>query len=405
MNVMLPKELARACMVMTLLSMSHSLAADTSISFGFETRLFTEDSRFSSQSDSFSSSLFVEPEFSWQSGGRDQAFRSRVFYRYDSQDTERTHLDVREFYYTKEFGLWELNAGINRIFWGVTESVHLVDVINQVDFVEDIDGEDRLGQPMLQLAYQADWGRAEVILLPYFRKRQFASEDGRFFLGADVSSDADYESGARAQHIDAALRYSHFFGDFDLGVHLFSGTNREPELRAALVSQANAPQFALVPYYGQMQQAGIDLQYTVDAWLFKVESLYRKASADSFFAAVAGFEYTVFQLAQSAFDLGLLLEYQFDDRDQTIIPIGSNNDLFLGARLAFNDIQDTSILAGVAVDLDTQEQFYNVEAERRVGQSLGVEARLRVFSDISDESLLLAFEKDDYFELELSWYF
>ena len=48
--------------------------------------------------------------------------------------------------------------GIDKVFWGVIESRHLVDYINQTDGVEDVDGEDKLGQPMINLGLQRDWG-------------------------------------------------------------------------------------------------------------------------------------------------------------------------------------------------------------------------------------------------------
>ena len=54
------------------------------------------------------------------------------------------------------------------MFWGVTESVHLVDIINQTDFAGDIDGEDKLGQTMLSLMLQRDWGEITAFVLPAF---------------------------------------------------------------------------------------------------------------------------------------------------------------------------------------------------------------------------------------------
>jgi len=30
---------------------------------------------------------------------------------------------------------WELTTGVSKVYWGVMEAVHLVDIINQTDFV------------------------------------------------------------------------------------------------------------------------------------------------------------------------------------------------------------------------------------------------------------------------------
>ncbi len=69
------------------------------------------------------------------------------FLRVDSQDSERTHFDIRELNFLFLGDPWELRLGIGKVFWGVTEFVHLVDIINQTDLVEDIRAEDKLGSP------------------------------------------------------------------------------------------------------------------------------------------------------------------------------------------------------------------------------------------------------------------
>ena len=85
------------------------------------------------------------------------------FARADSQDDERSHADLREAYWGYESDDWDVIIGVNKVFWGVTESRHLVDVINQTDLVEDIDQEDKLGQPMINIATQRNWGQPIVM--------------------------------------------------------------------------------------------------------------------------------------------------------------------------------------------------------------------------------------------------
>ena len=65
--------------------------------------------------------------------------------------TNVAHGDIRELAYVHASDDWELRLGIRKEFWGVTEFQHLVDVINQTDGVEDFDGEDKLGQQMVNL--------------------------------------------------------------------------------------------------------------------------------------------------------------------------------------------------------------------------------------------------------------
>ena len=69
----------------------------------------------------------------------------KPFARYDQHDHERSHVDLREGKYRYVNGLFEATIGVDKEFWGVTEFLHLVDIINQTDNVESIDGEQKLG--------------------------------------------------------------------------------------------------------------------------------------------------------------------------------------------------------------------------------------------------------------------
>ena len=180
---------------------------------------------------------------------------------------------------------------------------------------------------------------------------------------------------------------------------MFSGTSREPRF-------VPSPQGdALLPVYDQIDQVGLDLQYTSDAWLWKLEAIARDGTTHSFLAAVGGFEFTLYQLGNSATDLGLILEYQYDGRSEFEPVTVADNDLFVATRLAFNDVQDTAVLAGVSYDTDTGETFLNIEAERRLGQDWFGELRLRAFSGATSADSTHFLKNDDYVQLSISRYF
>ena len=367
---------------------------------GADARAFWLDARFPEQDNGLDASILVQPEFYWRSDDGAHRFSIVGFGRVDSQDSERTHADVREFYWGYEADGWDLNIGVNKVFWGVTESRHLVDVINQTDLVEDIDQEDKLGQPMVNFNLERDFGRFEFFVLPWFRERTFPGPDGRFRPALPVDTDNPvYESSAEDAHVDLAFRYSHFIGDVDLGLSFFEGTSREPGFVPAPDGER------LLPFYEQMTQVGLDLQYTRDAWLWKLEAIGRDTNSDSFLATVAGFEYTFYGVRESAADIGILVEALYDGRDADSPPTVFDNDVFVGTRLALNDAEDTSVLAGVAYDVDTGEIFLNVEAERRFGDSLSAELRLRSFAGAEPADASYSFERDDYLQLRLSWYY
>lgn len=370
---------------------------DASSNLDLTARVFTEDPRWPGQDDSTAQYAIAGTlETRWRG---DESRASIIPYlRFDEIDDERSLADFREAYWAKEAKDYELLLGVNTVFWGVTESVHLVDIVNQTDNVADIDGEDKLGQPMINLDMQRDWGLVSVYVLPWFRERTFAGEDGRLRTPIPVDTDnPEYESSDEENHVDYALRYSHYIGSVDIGLSAFKGTSREPRL----VPSGGE----LIPFYDQIEQLGLDLQYTGDAWLWKLEAIKRETQNDSFNAAVGGFEYTIYQINDSTADVGVLLELQYDGRDDEEPVTLADNDVFAGIRLAMNDTQDTAVLAGVGYDTDTGETYFSIEADRRLGNDYVLEARARIFTDAEAEDASFAIENDDYLQLRLSRYF
>ena len=374
---------------------------DISGSVEMQARSFWNGPQWAGQDDrSPQGSVSFTTEVRWYNEDGNQRAAFIPYLRWDTTDEERSLTDFREAYWAFAGDSYEVLAGANTVFWGVTESVHLVDIINQTDFAADIDGEDKLGQPMISLVLQRDWGEITGFLMPYFKERTFAGPDGRFRPPLPVDTDnAVYESSEEENHVDLALRYSHYFGDIDIGLSAFSGTSREPRFKPGRDGAS------LVPVYDQINQFGIDLQYTADSWLWKLEAIIRDGATHSFAAAVGGFEYTLYQVAESSADVGLILEYQYDGRNEFEPVTVADNDLFAGTRLALNDVQDTAVLAGISYDAETGERFVNIEAERRFGDDWFGELRVRVFSGAEQGDATYWLQRDDYLQLSIARFF
>jgi len=371
-------------------------AVEVSGRVGGESRYFTDNGEIQN-------SLMLEPEFYWASESGDDAFTLKVFARYDDLDDERTHADVREALWLHVGEDWEFHAGIGKVYWGVTESNHLVDIINQTDLVESVDGEQKLGQPLLQFTSIGDWGVVDAFILPGFRERTLPGPDGRLNgLVPIVADEVFYESDQKDKHVDYALRYSHAIDIFDIGISLFKGTNRDPHLIPTL--DVNNTLY-LRPYYDQIEQLGIDFQATVGDWLWKLESIYRDDSERDYTAVTAGFEYTLIGIADSAIDMGLLSELNFDSRNDQA-PTPSERDIFIGTRFTFNDIQSTELLLGYAQALDHSDSYLAfVEASRRLGNAWKITLDARLFHGVRIEDPVYQFNEDDYVSIQLEYYF
>jgi len=286
---------------------------------------------------------------------------------------------------------------------GATESLHLVDIINQTDVVEAIDGEDKLGQPMVSLSLFKDWGNTTVFVLPYFRERTFSGSDGRLRPSLPVDTDNPlYESEDEEKNIDWAVRWQHSIGDWEVGLSYFDGTSREPDFILA-ANELLEP--SLRPFYPQIQQAGIDVLALLGGWTFKFEGIQRKVMEQDFTAFVGGFEYSFVGLFGSVYDINWLMEYQYDGRDE-LSNVVAQNDLMLGSRLVLNDVDGTEILVAMVQDLDysgVRSGF--IEASSRINDhwKWRVDAWMFSSDEPAEPSYLL--RRADYIQLSLEYYF
>ncbi|MCZ6619950.1 MAG: hypothetical protein O7E57_17670 [Gammaproteobacteria bacterium] len=381
---------------------------------GLQTRTYPMDG-FDGQS-RFHPSMSARLEYyrTWNDGRRTLTFTP--FYRYDLEDSERTHFDVRELFWSNVGGNWELHVGVKQVFWGVTEFHHLIDVLNQTDLVENIDAEDKLGQPMVHLSLVRDWGIVDVFALPGARERTFPGQDGRLRSVPRVDVDHPvYESAAKNKRVDGAIRWSHSLGPFEFGVYHFSGTAREPQL-VPWVSPSGEQ--VLRPRYPVIDQTGFDALAVLGDWALKLEAITRSGYGPRYAAFNVGFEKTLVGVLGTRTDLGLVAEYMFDDRGDHAFNTVFEHDLAFGTRWRLNDIADTQALLGVIWDVKTEEYIFRLEASRRLGETWTLLLEGRVFGGADEpdpdalfQSLLdtdnktASLQRDDYVQLELTRYF
>lgn len=382
--------------------------AETNAELGLESRYFFEDALFGQ--DRHQSSLMLELET--REATDTDVYSGIVFVRLDREDNERRNYDVREALWTHIGDSWEFRAGVGKTFWGVTESRHLVDIINQSDLAENIDGEDKLGQPLTRLSFERDWGTIELFWLPYFRERRFPGEEGRLRPPVVDTGSAVYDSAAQELRGSGAVRYAHAWGELEYALSHFSGVSRDPELPFSGT--------ALTPVYQIVEQTGVELQYIHEDWIWKLEGISSSGyDGGRFSAAVFGFERTQVGIFDSQADLGWLLEYLFDDRKDHA-PHSFERDIFAGWRYAFNDEDSSEILAGLIYDPETEEKMFSIEMSRRITSDFKIflEARLfggteapepdlmSVLASLADPGRKTAMlQKDDYVQVEFVKYF
>jgi hypothetical protein len=164
-----------------------------------------------------------------------------------------------------------------------------------------------------------------------------------------------------------------------------------------------------------INQTSIDVQANLGSWLWKLESYIRSGQGDTYTAAAGGFEYTFVGVFGTWADIGLIAEYLYDEREDTISPIivpgepiilsPFQNDIVLGMRWTLNDAQSTELLASVIQDLEGDGLSYNLEASRRFGDSWTLSIEARGVSDIKPDSALSSFSQDDRIRTKLTYFF
>ncbi len=392
----------RGMAAIAVVSTVNLYAGEISGNVSVEGTYFPSNPAFTEQQKTGGVAISIQPEYkhSWDNGNGYKKFTFSPFLRWDEQDKERTHADIRQLDFLSSKGDWEFQLGIGKVYWGVTESQHLVDIINQTDAVEGTDGEEKLGQPLFRVSRITDNGGLDLYVLPYFRERTFSGIKGRFRAPLVVDKNAStFESASKEEHIDFALRWTETFDEFDVGFHYFDGTSRDPILSPISATRLKA-------HYPLIAQIGLDLQYTGESTIWKLETINRDfddASIKDYTAVVGGFEHTL-PAFESGSELGLLAEYHHDSRGE-VASAPFQNDLFVGARYALNDESGSEVLAGAFVDLDNQTKSFRMEASKRLGKGFKINLEGQVFSDVNASDPIKIFEKDDFVKLELQKFF
>ncbi len=150
-----------------------------------------------------------------------------------------------------------------------------------------------------------------------------------------------------------------------------------------------------------IDQTGLTLQALLGDWAWKLEATSTEEKDQHYTQAVAGFEYTRVGLFDSDVDLGLLLEYLYDERAESPF----EDDVMLGLRWVFNDMQSSEILVGAIFDLEGDAISSSIEASRRLGQSLRLSLEYRGTSRLEPSEPAYVLRNDDYFQLGLGYFF
>ncbi|MEB7885638.1 hypothetical protein [Serratia fonticola] len=379
-------------------------AGSVDVSIGWEQRIFLEDSLLSSQeAESHSFQLGGQYFTEWDNGK--QHLAADVLYRKDSSNNNRQPVEPRDLYWGYVHDSWEVSIGYRKVFWGVTEFSHPVDIINQSDLVDDPFGNEKLGQPMVNLTKVSDWGIVDLFWLGQFRDRTFPGHRARLRAELDIAPNhAVYQHANKNATMDFAARSHHVLGEVELGVSYFHGTGRTPEFVVG-------NQGELLPYYGQIQQAGVEFQWNINDFILKWEGAYTEKNRNfstspktSYLIYSGGGEYTHYGFWGGQADLTFFLEYMKDTRNE-FSDTPFDNDIFVGVQYSANDKKNSVLFIGVTQDVHYGSRAWTFNGSQRLGDNMKISLNGAIFENIEPRDLLYSFRNDSYVGVEFTYFF
>ncbi len=384
--------------LITFFISSNLIASDFSARIDFETEYFLQTEKYINQYKNYQY-LTIIPEY-YQEINSDNSFKAKLVYKKSKQNNKIDHFDIREAYFLHIEDNLELRFGVNKVFWGVVESNHIVNVINQNDAIFR-DTDEKLGQLMSQLSLFSDWGDIDFFILPHFRKQEFLAAKSRPIL--ELSIDDENSVFQNRYKTSYAMRFQKTIDNMDMALSYFNGTKRQAELIFNNIKNT------LVPHYSNLEQFGLETQLVSDDMLYKLEAINRKyyKFINSSWqethndALVVGFEYTDVGIFDSQYNLGYIAEYLYNSDKDDIF----QDDLMLGLRLEFNNAQSSEILISSIIDTNDKSQLYNLEINHRISNNFKLKIEAKFYNIEDDNAQYTLYQDEDFINIKLSYYY
>ena len=311
-------------------------------------------------------------------------------------------IDFREAHVTARLGDADILVGSTILFWGKVESYNPVDVVNARDFSRGLMRSEKRGAPMLRLSWPAGPGQLDLLAID-FAENIYPGLASRERPALRITNEVSYSGGAKRDDIANAVRWSGYFGDIDLGVSWFRGTGSAPRFLPQLDG-------TLKPDYSRITQAGLDIQYLRGDFTLKAELVRRSGQYDrigtapTYRAGVFGIEHNIYGIMDGGHDVVLLGEYARDSR-KSLAHSGFQNDLTVGGRWLWNDVEDTEVLGLLTRDLDNGAQTMTVSIDRRISEEVTFEASARGTSRYASDPNSTSLRKDSAVIMALTYRF
>jgi hypothetical protein len=298
------------------------------------------------------------------------SFGVQPFLRKDFNDEDRDEARLDELWLGYTGTDWDLRVGYQLFSWGSLESVRRIDVLNPLDYQEDILEPPTMGIPALRLLRLWENSDLSFYYQPYYIPSLFPGQHSIY----SVSDGLPVEQADSEFSPQYALRYFYSGSGFDLALSYFHGTERNPLFALDL---SGTPRVTATTY--RSDRVGLEATKVVGDLLLKAEIIYRWPHMDQLEDSLLvglGTEYTYYTVWRQS-DLTLFGEYLADTS-------GGNpgdfpqlqNDVFLGARWMLNDQSRQQLEAGLLFDVEDSDSYvWRATYSRDLTNNITLDAR------------------------------
>lgn len=298
-----------------------------------------------------------------------------------SNKNNRSFMRIDELYIKQDFEDDLVMFGKSIRFWGALEVRNITDVFNPTDLRSDIFENDKLG--VWHTAYTHYTQTGELSLIGKFTEpeRKMASYPYVYYFLPETLSGLplNYDDSLQKDLGDRPSFFLKYTGstdtDYPWDYSLIYENGYDSRRYFSYTPSASGTSFDTQENAYSVNKLMSYNTVVLGSTLFKLEALYTDVISNDtisdYYHIGLGVEHTLTQIHEDE-DLGLISEYYrygaSESGKYTDLQLFEifQNDLFLGTRYSFNQGNDASVIAGVIIDLDYDEEVYSIEYESRL---------------------------------------
>lgn len=363
-----------------------------------ESRVFTDDDNDTTIDENYGLASRLQATHSH--GDFEEKFS--IFSRVDRKDSSRSIFIIEELHWSYYKDAWSITIGHQILNWSATEAFHPADAINSRNYDSNIENAEKFGEPMVNLKWEASFGTLSFYFFPYTQNVNLPADSNRLgfqssqglVVNEPIWVDADGERVDDNFIPQYGAKFDFTVKSADISLYALNMNDRF--IFGRLVDTFFGSPTGATLLYLPLRQYGFTVQAVMDAWVFKIETAYKDfINPDLKFSYTPSIYDEIEKEDHSQIAWGI--EYGWahkDGKESTVILEGQQifgveddiaatynifqNDVLLGYRFAFNDINSKELFFSVITDLERKnENLFSASYQQRLTDVWTIKSGLR----------------------------